>query len=131
MTVEGPRWASYMKGVMALLNDRGCKFPAFDAAVATTVPLGGGLSSSAALEVATCLFVEELIRPASLGLTLQQKALLCQEAEHRYAHVPCGIMDQFVSVMATEGHALFIDCRYVSLRQYEIIKTFKKLFLDS
>ena len=112
VSVEGPRWASYIKGVLALSNGRVCDIPAFDAAVATTVPLGGGLSSSAALEVATCLFVEELIRPASLGMSLQQKALLCQEAEHRYAHVPCGIMDQFVSAMAKEGHALFLDCRW-------------------
>lgn len=121
VSVEGPRWASYIKGVLALSNGRGCNIPAFDAAVATTVPLGGGLSSSAALEVATCLFVEELIRPASLGLSLQQKALLCQEAEHRYARVPCGIMDQFVSAMAKEGHALFLDCRWAKCAKHAFV----------
>lgn len=89
--------------------NRNNDIPAFDAVVLSCVPLGGGVSSSAALEVATLLFVEQLV--GSSSLSLQEKALLCQEAEHRYAGNNCGIMDQFISVMAKEGHALLIDCQ--------------------
>ena len=110
---EGPFWATYVKGVVALMNRSG-SIPPFDAIIATSVPLGGGLSSSAALEVATCQFVEQLCPGVQLG-SLVDKALLCQQAEHRYAGVPCGIMDQFVSFMGKDKHALFIDCRCVNV----------------
>lgn len=103
-----PHWAKYVKGVVALLN-RNKDVPSFDAVIASCIPLGGGVSSSAALEVATLLFVDQLV--GGVPLTRQEKALLCQTAEHRYAGNNCGIMDQFISVMAEEGHALLIDCR--------------------
>lgn len=106
--VDGPTWAKYVKGVVALMNQDG-GVPAFDAVITSCVPLGGGVSSSASLEVATCLFIEQL--RGGCGLSLVEKALLCQQSEHRYAGNKCGIMDQFVSVMAQEGHALLIDCR--------------------
>jgi galactokinase len=106
--IDGPQWASYLKGVVALMNTNG-DVPAFEAVIASSVPLGGGLSSSAALEVATYKFIEQLC-PQTGRPDLTQAALLCQEAEHRYAHVPCGLMDQFVSMMAKESHALYIDC---------------------
>jgi galactokinase len=82
--------------------------PGFDAVVDSNVPMGGGLSSSAALEVATATMLE-----AVTGHTLDpvQKALLCQKAEHDFAGVPCGIMDQFTSAMARENHLLLLDCR--------------------
>jgi galactokinase len=82
--------------------------PGFDAVVATTVPLGGGLSSSASLEVATCTFLESLTQKP---LQLKDKALLCQKAEHTFASMPCGIMDQFISCMGQPNSALLIDCR--------------------
>ena len=107
--IDGPQWAKYLKGVVALMNKNG-DVPAFEAVIASSVPLGGGLSSSAALEVATNKFIEQLC--PHLGCPdLKRAALLCQEAEHRYANVPCGLMDQFVSMMAKESHALYIDCR--------------------
>ena len=106
---EGPFWATYLKGVVALMNRSG-SIPPFDAIIATSVPLGGGLSSSAALEAATCRFIERLC-PAVQLPSLVEKALLCQRAEHRYARVRCGIMDQFVSLMGSEKNTLFIDCR--------------------
>ena len=87
----------------------------FDALIHSTVPLGGGLSSSAALEVATATLLE-----AITGQTLDpvEKALLCQQAEHQYAGVPCGIMDQFISVMGRKDHLLLLDCRS---RQTELV----------
>ena len=104
---DPPTWAKYVKGVVALMNRNG-DVPAFDAVIASCVPLGGGVSSSAALEVATLFFVDQLV--GGVSLSRQEKALLCQQAEHRYAGNKCGIMDQFISIMAKEGHALLIDC---------------------
>jgi galactokinase len=87
---------------------RGFAPPPFDAVIRSTVPLGGGLSSSAALEVATATLLESM-----LGKLLEpiQKALLCQEAEHKFAGVPCGIMDQFSSTLCTADHLMLLDCR--------------------
>lgn len=107
LTPGSPKWANYMKGVIE-------HFPAtvsgFDAAIVTTVPLGGGLSSSASLEVATCTFLECL---TGKELSKVDKAFLCQKAEHTFANMPCGIMDQFVSTMGINNAALLIDCRSV------------------
>ena len=79
---------------------------------ATSVPLGGGLSSSASLEVATYTFLEQLTGKEQKDLKV--KALACQKAEHNFANMPCGIMDQFISVMGKRGNALLLDCRYLS-----------------
>ncbi|NXR93417.1 GALK1 Galactokinase, partial [Hypocryptadius cinnamomeus] len=101
-----PRWANYVKGVIQ--HYRGGPVPGFSAVIATDIPLGGGLSSSAALEVATYTFLQQLCPDDG---DLVAKALACQKAEHTFAGMPCGIMDQFISVMGQEGHALLIDCR--------------------
>lgn len=81
----------------------------------STVPVGSGLSSSAALEVATYTFLEALT--GTEAKEPHDKALACQKAEHDFANVPCGIMDQFISVMGKEGHALLLDCRDLSITQ--------------
>jgi galactokinase len=94
--------------VIAGFQARGIQAPAFDALIHSTVPLGGGLSSSAALEVATATLLE-LITGKKLDPV--DKALLCQKAEHDYAGMPCGIMDQFISVMGRKDHLLLLDCR--------------------
>ena len=101
-------WARYVYGVMVGCRAEGFATPALDVLIDSTVPLGGGLSSSAALEVATATLLE-----AIAGQTLDpiRKALLCQKAEHEYAGVPCGIMDQFTSVLGQAGHLLLLDCR--------------------
>jgi galactokinase len=103
-----PRWANYARGVVAGFGARGLVAPALDALMISDVPLGGGLSSSAAFEVATATLLE-----AALGKTLEptEKARLCRGAEHDYAQVPCGIMDQLISVLGDEAGALLIDCR--------------------
>src|SRR5262249_10292491 len=103
-----PRRANYLLGGLAGFPARGADLPGFDAAGASTVAVGGGLSSSAALEVATATLLERLT-----GLTLpgEEKALLCQRAEHEYAGVPCGIMDQFAAVFGRRDHLLLLDCR--------------------
>jgi galactokinase len=101
-------WTSYIRGTLAGCLDRGLAPGSLDVLVDSNVPLGGGLSSSAALEVATATLVE-----AVTGRTLDpvDKARLCQKAEHVYANMPCGIMDQFSSALGAEGKLLLIDCR--------------------
>ena len=101
-------WANYPAGVIAGFLARGLNPGSFDAMIHSTVPLGGGLSSSAALEVAMATLLEVI---TGKKLDPVEKALLCQKAEHEFAGVPCGIMDQFISVMGCENHLLLIDCR--------------------
>jgi galactokinase len=109
-----PKWSNYIRGVLAGFQQRGVKIPALDIAFLSTVPLGGGLSSSAALEVCTATLIEAItgkIDPI-------EKALLAQKAEHDFAGVPCGIMDQFISALGREGQLLLLDCR---TRQTELV----------
>ncbi len=103
-----PKWSNYIRGVLAGFQNRGQKIPALEIALISTVPLGGGLSSSAALEVCTATLIE-----AATGKTIDpiEKALLAQTAEHEFAGVPCGIMDQFISALGREGNLLLLDCR--------------------
>ena len=103
-----PSWANYVKGVIVGFQRLGAKIPGFDAHIESTVPLGGGVSSSAALEVATATLLEAVTRKK---LTQVQKGLLCQKAEHEFALMPCGIMDQFISVMGRQDHVLLLDCQ--------------------
>ena len=101
-------WSNYVQGVVAGCIEKGLTPGPFEAVIHSDVPLGGGLSSSAALEVATATLIETIT-----GQTLEPvaKALLCQKAEHEYAHMPCGIMDQFISVMGQADHLMLLDCR--------------------
>jgi galactokinase len=103
-----PKWGNYSRGVVAGFLARGIDLGGLDVLLHSTVPLGSGLSSSAALEVATATLLE-----AVTGTTIDpiEKALLAQKAEHEFANVPCGIMDQFVSTLGKEGHLLLLDCR--------------------
>ena len=108
VTKGEPKWSNYLRGVIAGLQGRGLVVPALDVAMVSTVPLGGGLSSSAALEVCTATLLEAV---TGLSLDPVDKALIAQAAEHEFAGVPCGIMDQFISAMGREGHLLLLDCR--------------------
>ncbi|MBM4380519.1 MAG: galactokinase, partial [Deltaproteobacteria bacterium] len=103
-----PHWANYVRGVLDGFATRGLQGPSLDLVIDSDVPAGAGLSSSAALEVALATLLE-----AATGHALDpmEKALLCQRAEHAFAGVPCGFMDQFASVLGREDHFLLIDCR--------------------
>ncbi|NNC88367.1 MAG: galactokinase [Akkermansiaceae bacterium] len=104
-----PGWSNYLRGVLEGFRKRGnWPIPGFDAHIVSSVPPGGGLSSSAALELATATLLEGL---ADTTLDTKEKALLCQKAEHDFAGVPCGIMDQFASAFGKEDHLVFIDCQ--------------------
>jgi len=109
LTKGEPVWANYVKGVVSQYVNDLPPGSAFEAVIMSDVPLGSGLSSSAALEVATATFLEKLYKiDAISGVT---KAKRCQLAEHTFADMPCGIMDQSVSAMAQEGTLLLLDCR--------------------
>ncbi|KAL6261739.1 hypothetical protein P5V15_006830 [Pogonomyrmex californicus] len=119
-----PKWANYVKGCIANFI---CDVPAFNAVIISTVPAGAGLSSSAALEVATYTFLETL--SGRKPKKPEQKALACQKAEHEFAGVPCGIMDQFISVMGQEGCALLLDCRDLNTKQIPMLHIDNYIFL--
>ena len=108
ITKGQPKWSNYIRGVLAGFQQRGTTIPALDVAFMSTVPLGGGLSSSAALEVCTATLMEAV---TGKSIDPVEKALLAQKAEHEFAGVPCGIMDQFISALGREGHLLLLDCR--------------------
>ena len=109
-----PEWGRYVTGVAALMNvERG-----FSGSVSSTLPMGGGLSSSAALENSTALMlcaVNDL--PALTSLELAQ---LCRQAEHLATGVPCGIMDQRTCASGVAGSALLIDCHSMQVSPIEI-----------
>src|SRR5688500_5412450 len=109
-----PKWSNYSRGVAAELVAAGIPLTGLDALISNTLPPGRGLSSSAALEVGTaCCFLAE----GGLDIDMSRLALLCQKAEHEYADVPCGIMDQTIVISGKAGHALLLDCRDLS-KQY-------------
>ncbi|NGM63255.1 galactokinase [Sphingobacterium sp. SGG-5] len=118
-------WANYILGVVHQIQERGKVISGFNLYVDGDVPLGAGLSSSAAVECAAGFALNELF-----GLSFDRKdiARIGQLAEHTYAGVKCGIMDQFASVLSKKGHVIRLDCRsldfvYVPLElgDYEIV----------
>jgi len=113
LTPGQPQWANYVKGVVALLLRAGKRLVGLDMYVTCSVPAGGGLSSSAALEVG---YAKSFLAAAGESFGPVPLALLCREAENTFADAPCGIMDQFICVLARAGSALLLDCRS---QQYE------------
>lgn len=103
-----PAWALYAAGVVHEIDARYGLPSGLDGVIDGTVPIGAGLSSSAALEVAVAMAVDALF---GLDLSAIDTARLCQQVEHAYVGVQCGIMDQMAARLGTAGHALFLDCR--------------------
>ncbi|MFD0144554.1 MULTISPECIES: galactokinase [unclassified Streptomyces] len=110
----GASWAAYPAGVVWALREAGHPVTGADVHLASTVPTGAGLSSSAALEVVCALALNDLF---GLDLSRPELAVLAQRAENAFVGVPCGVMDQMASACAIEGHALFLDTRDLSYRQ--------------
>ncbi len=113
LSAPGERWANYVLGVLAGFAREGVRVPPMDLAVASDVPLGAGLSSSAALEISVATALAEALSAPLFGLPL---ARMCQEAEHRFAGVPCGIMDQVACALGRRDHAMLVDCRSLDVR---------------
>ena len=119
-TAVAPHWARYVAGVVAELRPA----EGFRGTVTSTLPIGGGLSSSTALEVAVALAV------GATGST-QELAQACQRAEERASGVPSGLMDQLASIGGVEGHALLIDCRSLDLRPVPVPEDVEVVVVDS
>jgi len=112
-TSAGKHWTDYPLGVISILAGEGHAIPGFSLSLWGDVPLGSGLSSSAAVEVATALAVTGLLGVTYPGPVL---ARLCQRAENEFVGANCGIMDQFISANGAKDHALLLDCRDLSFR---------------
>lgn len=106
-------WSDYPLGVLSVLREEGVAVPAFSVTLNGDVPLGAGLSSSAAIEVATMVAVLSL---TDTKISLPQIARLCQRAENGYVGASTGIMDQFVACCGAADHALLLDCRSLEFR---------------
>ena len=109
-------WSDYVRGVAGVVNARGDAIRGANLVIKGEVPIGAGLSSSAALEVATAL---ALLANSGLTWSRVDVAKACQRAEHEYAGTKCGIMDQFISCCARANHALLLDCRSL---EYELLR---------
>lgn len=101
-------WADYPRGVAWALREAAGEFGDFRAAFSGDVPLGSGLSSSAAIEAATALALDRLF---GLGIERRKLAVVCQRAENEFVGVQSGIMDQYASLLCEAGAALLVDCR--------------------
>jgi galactokinase len=104
-------WDRYISGVAQILQQHGHRLEGVDAVIHSTVPLGGGLSSSASLEIAAALMFQEV---SDLSLEPKQTALICQKAENECVGLMCGILDQYTSIFGRRGTVLLLDCRSLS-----------------
>lgn len=100
-------WARYIFGVVREIQKRGYRINGFDAVFAGDVPLGAGMSSSAALESTFAYAINDIYR---LGIEKMELARIGQATEHNYCGVKCGIMDQFASIFGKEGHLIRLNC---------------------
>jgi galactokinase len=115
--VKSPLWANYLLGVVRRFLDTGKSIRSFDCVIDGDVPTGAGLSSSAALE---CSFAFALNHLQRSNIPTKELILISQWAEHNYAGVKCGIMDQFSSMMGQEGKAFVLDCRSLEYRYFPV-----------
>ncbi|HEV2222787.1 MAG TPA: galactokinase [Candidatus Acidoferrales bacterium] len=105
-------WSNYVRGVAWALHEAGQSIAGADLLISNDVPMGAGLSSSAALEVSTAF---ALLRLSDLEMDRVQLARICQRAENEYVGMRCGIMDQLVACCGQRAHALLIDCRTLEI----------------
>ena len=108
-----PRWGRYVAGVLFELAQLGIEIPGFTGEIDTTIPIGSGLSSSAALEIAIAQIV---ISISEIAMSETDLALLCQRAEHNASGVPCGIMDQLCIAVGRPNTATLIDCHTLDVQ---------------
>lgn len=105
---EGHHWSNYLKGVIKFLIEEGFEIGGAEGVIFGDIPIGSGLSSSAAIEVATGFGLQNLFE---LEIEPLKMIFICKKAENEFVGVQCGIMDQFVSRLGKKENALLIDCR--------------------
>ncbi len=131
---KGIKWGDYQIGVMYVLQQAGYDICGADMLYDDTVPHGGGLSSSAAIEVSTALCFATLSNEKNgidKEIDMIEMAKLGQKAEHEYAGVNCGIMDQFASAMGRENCAIFLDCKDLSYKHVPLELSGMKIVISN
>ncbi len=123
-----PHWARYPAGAATLLRNEYALRQGVNLSIHGNIPIGAGLSSSAALSVASVAAIQRI---ALLPLSGREIAVLARRAEVEFAGVECGIMDQFVAVTGREGHALFLDCRSLASEQVPLPSGARFLICDT
>lgn len=121
-------WTDYVRGVAVVLEAAGHRLGGAYLAIASNVPLGAGLSSSAALEVSVAA---ALTARAGISIPLPELAKLCQKAENTFVGMNCGIMDQFISCVGIEHHAVMIDCRSLDYRPLPVAEDARIVICNS
>lgn len=120
------QWANYILGVVDQLQKRGDSIEGFDCVFGGDIPIGAGLSSSAALEGGVVLGLSKLF---DLSISKTEMAEIGQAAENHFVGMQCGIMDQFVNIQGKEGHALKLDCRSLEFELYPFRRSDIKIIL--
>lgn len=121
-------WANYIFGVAAILQQEGYRLSGFDGLVHSNVPAGGGLSSSAALEVAAAMIFDRI---GNLDIPRVTMARYCQRAENEFVGLNCGILDQYSSLMGQEGCSMLLDCRHLSDVLHPMAKAIRVVVCDT
>ncbi len=121
-------WSNYVRGVAIALQSEGYKLAGFDGLIHSTIPLRSGLSSSAALEVATARLFNRL---GNLGVDPVHLALLCQQAENNFVGMNCGILDQYTSSVGQVGSALLLDCRFLTSKPISLPENLSVVICDT
>jgi len=122
-------WRNYILGVVALLQEKGKKIESFDMVFGGDIPAGAGLSSSAALENSVVFGLNELL---NLKLSKKDMIYISQQAEHLYAGVKCGIMDQYASMFGQKNTGLLLDCRTIESKPFFIdFKDYQLLLINT
>jgi len=122
-------WSNYILGVVDQLKKRGFLLQGFNLVLGGNIPIGAGVSSSAAVECATAFALNELF---SLGISKMDMVKISQKAEHEFAGVNCGIMDQFASMFGKENHVISLDCRSLDYEYFPIkMEGLKIVLLDT
>ena len=128
MRQEKAGWIEYLKGVAWCLQDAGMKLKGWEGVLAGDVPLGAGLSSSAAVEMATA---RAFAAVSGFAWDAVAQAKLGQRAENKWIGVNCGIMDQLISATGRAGHAMLIDCRSLELQPVPLPEGVAVVVLDT
>ena len=115
LSKSNQQWANYILGVVAQMIKNGYQPGGFDLVIDGNIPIGAGLSSSAAVECATAYALNDIF---GLGISKMDMVKMAQKAEHEYAGVMCGIMDQFASMHGKKDHVIRLDCRSL---EYEYV----------
>jgi galactokinase len=121
-------WSNYIRGVIAILGQRGYKIAGADLVVTGNVPQGAGLSSSASLEVAV---IQAIMALNNLTVGKEDIARIAQQAENDFVGINCGIMDQMISVLGKENHALLIDCKDLATKPVSIPQNTSIVIINS